>query len=156
MTQEELSFTLRDMGRSMGMCDKFYNKWVDGISLDAMLDMYAKGFDFCCQKDFPPLDFIRRNFDREDLHRHNIFIDEEVHLKGGNGSYFFLGKCSGDVEFGDFCISDVYLRHTSSLVVHSSSFARVFITLYEDSDCRAIAEDKFNLHIYDRRKKEGV
>lgn len=153
MELEELSSTLKSMGRAMGMCDKFYDKWADGMGIDDIIDMYAAGFDFCCQKDFPPLDFIRRNFNREDLHRHKIYVDEEVHLKGESGSYFFLGACKGDISFGDFCISDVYLRHTSELSIQSESFARVFITLYEDADCHAIAKDKFNLHIYDRRKK---
>ena len=46
MTQEELSFTLRDMGRSMGMCDKFYDRWIDGMDVDTMLDLYIKGLDF--------------------------------------------------------------------------------------------------------------
>ena len=155
MKTSELSATIRDMGRSMGMCDKFYDKWIEDVDIDTLIDLYERGFDFCCEKDFPPLEFIRRNFSLDDLHRHNIYVDEEVHLSGENGSYFFLGNCRGDVSFGDYCISDVYMRHTSDLIVRSSGFARVFITLYEDSGCSPVAEDKLNMHIYDKRKKDG-
>ena len=156
MTQEELGVTLRDMGRAMGMCDKFYDRWVDGIDIDTMLDMYLRGLDFCVEKDFPPLDFIRRNFDIGDLHRHHIYIDEEVHLEGESGDYIFLGGCTGAVHFPDFSITSVYLRHTSDLKIRGDGFSRVFVTLYEDAECDARCVDPLNMHIYDRRKrKEG-
>lgn len=154
MTQEELSFTLRDMGRSMGMCDKFYDRWIDGMDVDTMLDLYIKGLDFCIEKDFPPLDFVRRNFDTSDLHRHHIYIDEHVDLEGESGDYVFLGRCTGNVHFGDFCISGVYLRHSSEMKIRSEGFSRVFVSLYEESSCDVVANDSFNLHLYDRRKKK--
>lgn len=154
MTQEELSETLKDMGRAIGMCDKFYDRWIDGMDIDTMLDFYVQGLDFCIEKDFPPLDFIRRNFSMEDLHRHHIYLDENVNLEGESGTYIFLGHCTGRVHFGDFCISGVYIRHSSDLKLLSDGFSRVFVSLYEDGGCDAVAQDSFNLHIYDRRKKK--
>lgn len=154
MTQEELSVTIRDMGRSVGMCDKFYDKWVDGMSVDTLLDLYHKGLDFCCEKDFPPLDFIRRNFSFDDLHRSKIYLDEKVDVAGESGEYIFLGNCTGRISFGDFCISGVYLRHNSCLNISVKGFSRVFITKYEEGDCLVKCEDKLNVHVYDRRKKK--
>lgn len=156
MTQDELSVTLKDMGRAMGMCDKFYDRWVDGMDVDTLLDMYLRGLDFCVEKDFPPLDFIRRNFGVDDLHRHHIYLDEEVHLEGVSGDYIFLGHCTGCIRFRDFCISGVYLRHTSDLKIRCDGLSRVFITIYECASCDARGADPLNMHVYDRRKrKEG-
>ena len=71
MTGKDLSVMLREMARSQKtpLCDEWYGKWQDNTDVDELLDKFVSGFDFCVENDYPPLDFIRDNFTKEDLHR---------------------------------------------------------------------------------------
>ena len=153
MTERELNIALREMARSQGLCDKWYNEWSDDSTIDECLDRFVRGFDFVQEKDYPPLDFIRKNFDKELLHKHNIYLDEEVKIDfAKSGYYIFLGNCTGSIEASGFCAVTIYLRHTSKINVISKSAARVFVTFYDQSECTCISDGIGKIRQYDRRK----
>ena len=138
MTDREKNITLREMARAHGLCDKWYNEWSDDSTLDECLDRFVRGFDFYVNTDFIPLDFARKNLDKELLHKHHIYIDEDVNLEAdSHGYYIFLGKCKGKFVVDGLWAVTVYVRHDSDIEIHSSNGARVFVTLYDDSmaDC---------------------
>jgi hypothetical protein len=156
MTDKELNIRLREMARKAGLCDKWYEEWGDDDTIDMCLDRYVKGFDFSVKNDYPPLDFIRDNFRKEDLHRHNIYLDEEVEIKGAkSGYYVFLGNCTGTIEAHGFNVVSCYLRHGSKIDVTSLGSARVFVTYYDRSGGLAYKDEWGRIKQYDRRKKEG-
>ena len=153
MTDRELNIALREMARSQGLCDQWYSEWSDDSTIDECLDRYVRGFDFVQEKDYPPLDFIRKNFDKELLHKHNIYIDEEVKIDfAKSGYYIFLGDCTGSIESSGFCAVTIYLRHNSKINVISKSAARVFVTFYDQSECQCISDGVGKIRQYDRRK----
>lgn len=156
MTDRELNIALREMARSTGLCDEWYGKWRDDDSIDMCLERYVKGHDFAIKNDWPPLGFIRKNFRLEDLHRHNIYLDEEVDLRGAqSGYYIFLGDCKGSLETHGYSVVTCYLRHNSKVDVTSLGSAKTFVSLYEDSDGEFCKGEWGRLRVYDRRKKEG-
>lgn len=157
MTDKELNITLREMARKAGLCDKWYEEWKNDDSIDVCLDRYVKGFDFAVKNDYPPLDFIRDNFRKEDLHRHNIYLDEKVEIKGArSGYYVFLGNCTGTIEAHGFNVVSCYLRHDSKVDVSSLDSARVFVTYYDRSGGSTYKDEWGRIKSYDRRRKEGV
>lgn len=144
METRELSIALREMARVQGapLCDKWYSGWKDDTDVDELLDMYVRGFDFACENDYPPLDFIRRNFHMEDLHRHNIYIDESVSLNDvGSGYYIFLGRCRAAMTVSGLKAVTVYCRHDSVVDVLATDGARVFVTYYDASTGRCAGDD---------------
>lgn len=156
MTDKELNIALREMARKAGLCDKWYEEWRDDDSIDMCLYRYVKGFDFAVGNDYPPLDFIRDNFRKEDLHRHNIYLDEEVEIKGAkSGYYVFLGNCTGSIETHGFNVVSCYLRHDSRVDVSSLGSARVFVTYYDRSGGSTYKDEWGRIKSYDRRRKEG-
>ena len=148
-----LSIELRSMARDNGLCDLWYSKWRDNTDVDKLLDMYVRGFDFCTEHDYPPLDFIRENFRLEDLHRHHIYLDESVAIsKGSSDTYIFLGDCTGEIRFSGFAVSNVYIRHDSNINVICDGYSKVFVSLYEDSDCNIVLKSgTATAKTYDRR-----
>lgn len=48
--------------------------------------------NFVCKNDFPSLDFIKQNFDADQLRDNNFFIDEEVHRRN-TGRVVALNGC---------------------------------------------------------------
>jgi len=135
MTERELNISLREMARSAGLCDEWYGEWSDDDTIDMCLDRYVRGFDFAVKNDYPSIDFIRKNFSRDDLHRHNIYIDEDIQISDAeNGYYVFLGKCSGDLWVNGFKAVTVFVRHGSRINVGSFDGARVQVRYYDGSD----------------------
>lgn len=156
MTDRELNIALREMARAKGLCDEWYSQWGDDDSIDMCLERAVRGFDFCVKCDYPPLEFIRNNFDKNVLHRHNIYLDEEVDIKGASSGYYvFLGNCTGTIEAHGFSVVSCYLRHESKVDVSSLGTARVFVTYYDHSGGSTYKDEWGRLQSYDRRKKEG-
>lgn len=146
MEGKELSIALREMARVQGkpLCDEWYGMWSDDTDIDGLLDRFVRGFDFCVDNDYPPLDFCRRNFKTEDLHRRKIYLDEEVNItEAENGYYIFLGDCKGRVIIDGFLAVTVYLRHTSVVDVVARNGARVFVTYY-DSCSGTVTSDEYS------------
>jgi len=153
MTDRELNIALREMARSAGLCDQWYNEWKDDSTIDECLDRYVRGFDFAIEKDYPPLDFIRKNFDIEDMHRHDIYLDEKVDiLDAESGTYIFLGKCEGNIRFESFSVGTLYVRHDSKITVFANDFAKVFVSVYDDADSGFFERGGAVIKRYDRRK----
>lgn len=139
MTDRELNITLRESARQAGLCNKWYDMWSDDSTIDECLDRYVIGHDFAIVHDWPSLSFIRGNFRLDDLHRHNIYIDESVDIEDcDNGTYVFLGSCDGHVRVTGFKAVTIYLRHRSSIDIDAEEGARVFVRCYEraQSLCR--------------------
>lgn len=137
MEGKELSVTLRTMAREQKepLCDKWFGEWEDDSDIDSLLDKYVEGIDFTITNDYPPLDFIRKNFKKEDLHRHNIYIDEEVNLVESNsGVWVLLGKCTGRITFDGWAVANVYVRHESVVRVDAEDLSRVFVNMCDNAE----------------------
>lgn len=149
MTDREMNIALREMARQTGACSPILEGWSDEDTVDALAERYIKTLDFATGRDFPPLDFIRKHFRLEDLHRHNIYLDEKVDIEDAkNGIYVFLGACTGRIVFREYGVGTLYLRHETRLQVVSEDVSKVFVRLYELSDCDCLS----NVRVYDRRK----
>lgn len=143
------------MARSTGLCDEWYNGWSDDDTIDDCLDRYVRGFDFAQKYDYPPLDFCRKNFRKEDLHRHNIYLDDEVDITDAeSGIYIFLGDCKGRVLFNDYTVGTVYLRHSANMRIEANDGAKVFVHLHEQSALDHKAGSFAVLKVYDKRKRD--
>jgi hypothetical protein len=154
MTDKELNIKLREMAREAGLCDEWYEKWGDDDTTDDNLERYIKGFDFGLKNDWPSLDFIRENFHKEDLHRHHIYLDEEVELnEGENGYYVFLGSCSGSLLVSGFYAITVYCRHDSNLEVKAFDGARVSLFYYDHSRGSCKSDNYSRVKVFDRKKR---
>lgn len=153
---KELSVVLRELarGQKVGLCNEWYSEWEDDTPIDTLLDKYVNGLDFCIENDYPSLDFIREHFDMEDLHRHHIYLDEDVDISdAGHGTWIFLGHCTGSISFKHFAAASVYVRHTSVLDVHSTDYTVVYVSAYEEG-WGMFDSGGGVMKVYDRRKKK--
>ena len=136
MADKELSIKLRELACSQPtpLCEEWTREWQDDTDVDTLLGMFIRGFDFCTKNDYPPLDFIRENFRLEDLHRHRIYLDEDVELnESENGYYVFLGHCTGGLWVSGLKAVTVYMRHDSHVEVQAFDGARVTVIYYDNS-----------------------
>jgi len=153
MEGKDLSIALREMARVQPnkLCDKWYESWKDDTDIDTLLNKFIRGFDFCQDNDYPPLEFIRNHFNKSDLHRHNIYVDEEVRIEEAtSGHYVFLGKCRAYISFSGFTAATIYCRHESEVDVHSSGSPVVFVTYYDHSKGECVSDGMRKIRRYDR------
>lgn len=141
MEGKELSVTLREMARSQKtpLCDDWYGKWNDDTDIDELLEKFVSGIDFCIENDYPSLEFARKYFTSKDkkeaLHRHNIYLDEEVNLVESNsGVWVLLGRCTGRITFDGWAVASVHVRHECSVRIDAEDLSRVFVSVYEDAE----------------------
>lgn len=153
MNDKELNITLREMARSCGLCDEWYGQWKDDSTIDECLERYIKGFDFAVKNNWPSLEFSRKNFRKEDLHRHNIYLDDEVDITdGGNGYYVLVGRCTGHIDFKGFKAATVYVRHDSRVTIRASEGARIMVRCYESCNVDCQSDNVSKVVVIDRRK----
>ena len=153
MTEKELNIKLREMAREVGLCDEWYSKWSDDDTIDMCCERFIRGHDFSVKENWPPLDFIRENFNIHDLHRHNIYLDEGIIIdEAQNGYYIFLGDCKATLVADGFKAVTVYCRHDSEVNVRAMNGARVFVTYYDQSSGVCKSDDWSNVRRYDRNK----
>ena len=153
MTDKELNIALREMARNAGLCDEWFGNWKDEDTIDMCLDRFIRGFDFVVKNDYPNLEFIRKNFNVNDLHRHNIYLDEGVIIDDAqNGYYVFLGDCKATLVADGFKAVTVYCRHDSEVNVRAMGGARVFVTYYDQSSGVCKSDEWSHVRRYDRQK----
>lgn len=154
MTERELNIALREMARDAGLCERWYSDWSDDDTLDECFDRFVRGHDFCVEKDWPSLEFSRRSFDKEDLHRHNIYLDDDVDIENAeNGYYVFLGDSKVTLHVTGFKAVTVYCRHDSKVDVEASDGARVFVFYYDRSTGNCRSDEYSNIKMINRNRK---
>ena len=154
MADKELSVKLRELAcrQPTPLCEEWTREWQDDTDIDSLLDMFVRDFDSCTRNDYPPLDFIRENFRLEDLHRHNIYLDEEVSLnESESGYYVFLGHCTGTMWVTGFKAVTVYMRHDSKLLIDAFDGARVTTVLYDKSKALCKADRYSRVQTFNRK-----
>lgn len=135
------------------LCKEWTEKWQDDSDIDTLLEKFIRGFDFAVKNNYPPLDFCRENFKKEDLHRHNIYLDEDVEINDAdNGYYVFLGKCKATLIANGFKAITVYCRHESEVDVSGFDGARMFVTYYDSSNGKCESDRWSHVRRYDRNK----
>ena len=136
MDIKDINTILRTKAIKAGLCEDWQNnKWNKVLTKDELLELYIKGIDFSLKQEWFDYDFIKVAFNKEDLHRHNIYLDENVAIEDAqNGYYVFLGKCTGTLWVNGLKAVTVYVRHDSVINVEAFDGARVQVRYYDNSD----------------------
>lgn len=153
MIMDKLNTELRQQAVDFGLCDKWRGDWKSDKNQQELIDMWKKGIDFAIIHDYPSIDFIKANFDRELLNRNLVFVDESIEIKNApSGIYVINGECSGTLWFNSWAAATVYVRHNSNVRIIADDFAKVFVRLYDDASADVIELDGAVIKVYDRRK----
>ena len=155
MTLSELNSFLRNKAIKFGLCQEWQNTiWNCELSYSELLDIYIKGFDFSLDNDWLDYEFCKREFPAEELHAHNIYIDEDVDLEGENGYYIFIGHCTGKVTFDGLYAATVYVLRDSNISVCSYGGARTLALVYDRGRILSRSDNFSHIKVLDRRNKK--
>ena len=96
-----------------------------------LIDKYLHGIDFAIKHNYPTNTFIKENFDKDLLHKNNIFVDEDVQKRNMSQISVLNGNCKGTLLFDGFSVCDIYVRHDSEVTIDCSQYCKVFINVYD-------------------------
>jgi hypothetical protein len=133
---EALNRILRAQAISHGLCKQWTEEWDLVGDMEELVDKYKRGLDFCIEHDYPSNAFIKEHFDADFLQENHIYVDADVSvLEGPSDVYVVQGESVVDLHFKDYVVATVWVRHASHANIFVSCNARVFVHVYDKSNC---------------------
>lgn len=99
-------------------------------------------------KRYPTNTFIKENFDKDILHRNNIFVDEDVQKRNMSHTAVLNGSCKGTLLFDGFSICDLYVRHDSEVTIDCSQYCKIFINVYDRAKVNVMQKGIASVYVY--------
>lgn len=89
---------LMEQARQKGICEDGY-KSMRGDSVDELVQYYLENPDWCLEREYPSLPFLRRNF--SNIENKGVFIDKTFHGELLNDlQVYIFHKCRGTIKVG--------------------------------------------------------
>ena len=143
---EALNRILRAQAISHGLCKKWTEEWDLKSDTDKLLFKYKEGIGFCCKNNYPPNDFVKRHFDRAVLCEHHIYLDENiVYQDAPSDTYVIQGDSEIDLTFSGYTAAFLWLRNCCKVNITAKEHARIFVHVFDNSDCTITLQDKANV-----------
>ena len=143
----KLSEDLKAQAIKHGLCEQWTNSWGNPNEQE-LINKFLHGIDFCIAHDYPSNEFIKKSFNKEDLHRNNIYIDEDVQRRNPRQIVVLQGKCTGQLLFDGYTCSDVYVRHNSEVTIDCSRLSKIFISVYDNAKVNVTQRDGAAVYVY--------
>lgn len=145
---------LKDLARRNGLCDEWYSKWNDNCSEDELLDKAIMGLNFLFQKNYPDIEIIRKFFDKDNLKKHNIFLDDNIWIANPCSSTqeekraLFVGNTNGVVRIDGYNIADLFIMNDCDITIECCNLSKVFINIADNAKVHVVQEDAASVYVY--------
>ena len=148
MDFKSLRNNLAEMAKNNEICNEWYQQLKTAPDMDAILEMYIKGIDFCFSNEFPSNAFIRRYFKGKMEHKH-IYLDETVFLENTR-DVICLGDTRINFLANQYAVSQIYIKDNCKGKIVVKDFAFVTIDLFDNSEIEieASGESKVVVNVY--------
>lgn len=144
----KVSCELRQEARELGLCDKWYGEWFDNESDESLFDKYKRGIDFCIEREFPDNEYIKNHWDAAKLRANNIFVDDKAELYNPKGTIVVNGASDVCTVFGGFGAAEIYVRHSSKLLVRAKYMSRVMVSIWDDAEVELDCSESAKIYAY--------
>jgi hypothetical protein len=145
--RNNLSNELKTQAIGLGLCEQWTKAW-GNPNKQELINKFLHGIDFCLKHDYPTNEFIKKNFEKEILHRNNIFVDEDVQKRNARQIVVLQGKCTGTLLYDGMTSADVYVRHDSEVTIDCNRLSKVFISVYDRAKVNVIQRDGASVYVY--------
>jgi len=126
-----LSKELAKQAAKHGICEEWRSELRSQSDIDAMLDMYIKGIDFCLSNEYPTNDFIRKNFKGKMEHK-GIHLDEKASIENDKKAVL-LGDCDVMFTAKEYSVCEVFVKHNSKVRVSATDNSFTVIDMFDNS-----------------------
>ena len=147
MTQEQLSENLKSEAIRNGLCQQWQQEW-NGANKQTLITMYLSGIDFCIQNNYPPLSFIKENFEKDILHYNSIYVDEQITERNPTTPVVVNGECHGIMMFDGCHSATIYVRHSSTLHIEAKGLSKVWVHVYDGAKVNIEQKEGAAVYVY--------
>jgi hypothetical protein len=123
---------LKQAGIAKGLCRLWQMKLKEGMSIEDQAKLYIKGIDFCIGKDYPTLDYLREHY-RGHCEPYGVYVDDEIQGLRNVPDVVLNGDCKAMLEYDEYSVSRLYIRHGSQASVNVSDHAVLTIDVFDNS-----------------------
>lgn len=145
--KSNLGKQLKSQAKELGACDKGLDN-LERLNEQELVNRYIHFVDFAIENDFPTNEFIKDNFDKELLHRNNIYVDEFIERRNARQVVVVQGKCTGTLLYDGMTTADIYVRHDSEVTIDCSRLSKVFISLHDRAKANVVQRDGASVYVY--------
>lgn len=149
--KKNISEELKSQAIGLGLCEQWTNAW-GKPNMQELINKFLHGIDFCIKHDWPSNEYIKKQVDKELLHKNNIYIDEDVQRRNARQIVVIQGECTGTLLYDGLTTADIYVRHNSDITIDCSRMSKVFISVYDNAKIRVIQKDMASVYIYKHSK----
>ena len=118
--------------KALGVCKKGDKDLSGDISVERISQLFFKYSDFCIGKNTPSLDQLRKF--RGMVEEYGLYVDDEIKGLRNKADIALNGECKAMLEYDEYSVSRLYIRHDSKAAVNVSDFAVVTIDLYDHAN----------------------
>ena len=117
---------------ALGVCGKGEKDLSGNISVEEISRLFFKYIDFCIGKNTPSLDQLRKF--RGMVEEYGIYVDDEILNLRNKSDVVLNGECKAMLEYDEYSVSRLYIRHESKVAVNVSDFAVVTIDVFDHAN----------------------
>lgn len=128
----ELKKQLKQDGIAKGLCSQYQGLIDRSQSIEALVRLFIRGIDFCIKHDYPTLEFMRENF-KGKSEPYGGYVDDEITGLRNAPDVVLNGGCKAMLEYDEYSVSRIYIRHSSQAAVNVSDHAIVTIDAFDSS-----------------------
>lgn len=121
--------------------------WREDMAKATMKDfceMFFKGSDWAMEKDFPPLGLLRKY---KTTSHYGLFTDAKVKKENAKQIAFF-GESNSELEYDEYNIGEVYIRHKSKVKIIAKGNSIVYVTIAEGATVEIEAEENTKVTVF--------
>ncbi|HAT3994939.1 TPA: hypothetical protein I9Y78_003812 [Elizabethkingia anophelis] len=107
-------------------------------------EMFFKGSDWAMEKDFPSLGLLRKY---KTTSLYGLYTDAKVKKKNAKQLAFF-GESESELEFNEYNIGEIYIRHKSHVKVIAKDYCFLIITIADGATVEIEAEENTKVTVF--------
>lgn len=100
--------------------------------MEKMVRLFIRGIDFCIKNDYPTLEFMRKNF-KGKSEPYGGYVDDEITGLRNAPDVVLNGNCKALLEYDEYSVSRLYVRHGSQAAINVSDHAMLTIDAFDNS-----------------------
>lgn len=123
--------TLITQCASKDACAKGMRDLKPDLSIQELCKLFVKYSDFCFEYNTPTLDLIRGW--KGQCEEYGVFVDDEVVGLQNESNVILNGDCKATLEYDQYSVSRVWIRHNSKAAVNVSDHAYITLDVMDNS-----------------------
>ena len=127
-----LNRQLIEDGKAKGLCLQYQGLLDRCQTIEDMVRLFIRGIDFCITNDYPTLEFMRANF-KGKSEPFGGYVDDEIQGLRNAPDVVLNGNCKAMLEYDEYSVSRIYIRHGSQAAVNVSDHAVLTIDAFDNS-----------------------